>query len=121
MVALAIAAGALIMLSQIASSSLHLAHQARALEQAVSRARSHLAEAVHGAVVAGQRRGDDGGGYSWRVTTRASETIGAGLKAPGPRLTLFVVTATVAWRDGRREHAVSVATQALAPAEAARP
>jgi general secretion pathway protein I len=124
LVALVIASGALIALSQGAGASLSLSRGANRLDQAVTRARSHLAVAEHGPLFSSETGGDDGGGFRWRTFVRPAETITATRLAsatpagrPLPRLTLFTITATISWSEGGADKAVSVATQAFGPAQ----
>jgi general secretion pathway protein I len=124
LVALVIASGALVALFQGAGASLTLSRVATRLDQAVTRARSHLAAAEHGPFFVSETGGDDGGGFRWRVFIRPAETVAAvrlasavPAGAPVARLTLFTITATVSWREGEADKAVSLATQAIGPAQ----
>src|SRR6201990_2148464 len=68
MIALVIAALALGVLFHAGLSGLQSAQAASHYEQAVARARSHLALAVHASpLVAGDWQGDDGGGFAWHL------------------------------------------------------
>src|SRR5476651_1983329 len=73
LIAFAIAAMALGLLFQAASSSGGAARQAGNYEEAVSRAKSRMAAVGHDSdVAAGEQQGDDGGAYRWRVTIKPS-------------------------------------------------
>lgn len=82
-------------------------------ESATARARSHLAAVSNaGPVVAGDRQGDDGGGYRWRVRIVPLAAATPGGASPVP--TLYGVTAAVSWRAERGgEHVVQLETRRL--------
>lgn len=74
------------------------------VQEALSRARSRLAaEAL--APVPGDRRGDDGGGYAWRVEVAPV--------AVSVRTVLYAVTVTVSWRMDGGEREVALRTRRL--------
>ena len=78
LIAFVIAALALGVLYDAGVSALRAARAASRYEQAVARARSHLALAVHASpLVAGDWQGDDDGGFVWhlRVTPLASTAV----------------------------------------------
>ncbi len=88
-------------------------------DQAIVRAKSRLAAATHGtALVPSDRRGDDGGGFSWRlrVAPVASATLRPGGQA-GPRpsasfpVVLYGVTVWIGWNDGGAERQVRLDTE----------
>ena len=72
--AFVIAALALAALTQGVGGGLRATRVAAHTQEALSRARSHLAAAAL-APVPGEQRGDDGGGYAWRVTTARLLTL----------------------------------------------
>jgi general secretion pathway protein I len=107
-VALAIAALASVALLQAAGSGLHATRSAALYDEAVVRARSHLAAAMYGMRLAPlDQNGDDGGGFHWRlrvvpVTTAAVRPIGAagpGQPASFP-VVLYAISTWISWRDG---------------------
>lgn len=109
MVAFVIAALALGALMQGAGGGLQAAHVAAHTQQALSRARSHLAASAL-ALAPGEQGGDDGGGYAWRATiTRllaaAPARSDGGQDATRRPLVLYSLRVTVAWTmdGGRRE------------------
>lgn len=121
LVAAAIAALALGVLFHSGLSSLRAAQATAHYEQAVARARSHLALAVHASpLVAGDWRGDDGGGFSWhlRVAPVASTTVrpvtaftlAASASFP---VTLYAVSVSIAWRDSGTPREVQLDTQQI--------
>ena len=107
LVAFVIAALALAVLYQAGLSGLRATQVASHYEQAVARARSHLTLAEHASpLVAGDWRGDDGGGFVWhlRVTPLASTMVQpkVALTALGSRgfpLTLYSITVSITWHD----------------------
>ncbi len=121
LVAAAIAALALGVLFQSGLDGLRAAQAASHYEQAVARARSHLTLAVHASpLVAGDWRGDDGGGFAWhlRVTPIADTTVrpiraftlAASASFP---LTLYAVSVSIAWHDGDTPREVQLDTQQI--------
>jgi general secretion pathway protein I len=118
LVAFVIAAMALSVLSHAAFSGLNTLRAASRYEQAVSRARSHLAMAVHtDPLVAGDWHGDDGAGFTWnlRVTPVESTTIRPvnTLTLRGSSvfpLTLYAVGVQITWREGRATRNVGLET-----------
>jgi len=116
LIAFAIAAMALGLLFQAASSSGGAAHLAGNYEEAVSRAKSHMASLGRESDIApGEQSGDDGGGFRWRVkiTPSAVAQPPQDGQVPNARLTLFDVEVSVSWADGGRPHAVVLHTQRL--------
>jgi general secretion pathway protein I len=122
MIALVIAALALGVLFASGLSALRAAHAASRYEQAIARARSHLALAVHAApLVAGDWQGDDGGGFVWhlRVTPLASTDVRP-LNAVTLRgassfpLTLCTLSIRIGWREGGRQREVRLDTEQIA-------
>src|SRR3954447_18601460 len=67
-VALIIAGLAAVALMQAVGSGLRTTRAASMVDQAIVRAKSHLAAATYGArLVPGDTRSDDGGGFRWRL------------------------------------------------------
>ena len=110
------AAGALMV---AVGSGLHATQTASMYDQAIVRAKSRLAAATHGTkLTPGDRRGDDGGGFRWRlrvvpVASAAVRPIGL----VGPRaaasigVVLYGVSVWIAWNDGSTEREVRLDTQ----------
>ena len=124
MVAFVIAALALGALMQGAGGGLQASRVAAHTQEALSRARSHLAASAL-APVPGEQGGDDGGGYAWRAATsrlvmappaRGGGSGVGGADAPRRNLMLYSIRVTVSWTldGGRRE--VSLDTQRLGQA-----
>jgi general secretion pathway protein I len=121
-IAFAIAALALGVLYQGALVGLRSAAIAGRTEEAVSRARSHLAALGHGTPLApGDQEGDDGGGYRWhtRITTLATARARAGETLDGEEairrpVTLYAVNVAITWRQDGRERQVELDSRRLA-------
>jgi general secretion pathway protein I len=115
LIAFAIAAMALGLLFQAASSSGNAAHLAGRYDEAVSRAKSHMATLGRESDIApGEQSGDDGGGYRWRVKITPSAVAQPPQDTtPNARLVLFDVEVSVSWADGGRPHAVVLHTQRM--------
>jgi len=114
LIALAIAALSLGALAQGSMTGLQSARVAAHYEEAVSRARSHLA-GLDPAVSPGEHSGEDGGGFAWRVLV-VPETTPAGPGNGAGRPMLYTVRATVSWRMDGGERSVSLATERLGEA-----
>jgi general secretion pathway protein I len=108
-VAFTIAAFALIVLFRGASGGLLAVHASVGYDEAIARARSHLAaigrDLAHAPADA---TGDDGGGYRWHlaIRPRSSLTLPTTLTdngpAPPPPFTLYDVTVDISWTlDGK--------------------
>lgn len=99
LIAFAIAALALTLLYRGAGSGTIATQVAAQYQEALSRARSHLATLGHSVPLrAGERFGDDGGGFRWRlrITPVAVGRLPAGATAPVVP-TLFSVEVGIAW------------------------
>jgi general secretion pathway protein I len=108
LIAFLIAGIALTALFDTVLTGLRTARAASHYEQAVSRARSRLALAVHtNPLLPGTWQGDDGGGFNWRVqVTPIATTTVQPVYRPVTRMaanfgvTLYAVTVRIAWHDG---------------------
>ena len=111
LVAFLIAAAALAVLFRAAGESASSVAVASRYTEALSRARSHLAEADALIVAPGDREGDDGGGYLYRVriTPRQAGAGLAGVLTPA----LFDVSVAISWDSDGRPRAVQLDTQRL--------
>jgi general secretion pathway protein I len=90
-------------------------------EEALTRARSRLEALEIAPLTAGDQRGDDGGGYRWRiriVPTATSEPLRQPMAGPSPRLTLYAVSVVVGWQEGGQAREVRLETQRLGAAAA---
>ena len=116
---LALFSGALAGLGSTRTASLY--------EQALARARSHLAAETI-APTPGDREGSDGGGFRWRVAVhpvevfrpKREEGIGIpGLQAQATALTLYGIEAEVSWGSPGNSRAVRLATERVVAGPAA--
>jgi len=107
LIAFTIAALALGLLFRAASGGLLSVETAGKYEEAVSRARSHMA-AVGGdtALVPGDSNGDDGGGYRWHLQInqegRGQTTSNGPIAGPPPPV-LYAVVVSISWRDAGKD------------------
>jgi len=136
LVAFAIAALALSVLFHGALTGLWSAGVAGRYEEALSRARSHLA-ALGANLVATDLQGDDGGApsresdahrgssYHWhvRVSPIAATVRGGGVigGAPAVRTTLYAVSVAVSWQEDGRQRMVELDSERLGTALASGP
>jgi general secretion pathway protein I len=119
LIAFVIAALALGVLFHAGTSGLRLALFTSRHEEAVARAQSHLAVAVHAVpLAAGDWHGDDGGGYVWHlnvapIATTSIHTVSALSRRGSPYqgLTLWSVSVRIGWRDGSGLRQVRLATE----------
>jgi general secretion pathway protein I len=107
LIAFTIAALALGLLFRAASGGLLSVETAGKYEEAVSRARSHLAAIGGDTVLAPtDSNGDDGGGYRWhlRITPEArGQTASNGQVVGPPPPILYAVVVSISWRDAGRD------------------
>ena len=110
LVAFIIAVLALDILFDAGLTGLHASHVASHYEQAIARAQSHLALAVHDTpLTAGDWTGEDSGGFKWhlRVAPIATTAVRPAF-AVTPQasrtfpLNLYSVSVVIAWHDGYR-------------------
>lgn len=121
LVAFMIGALAIGVLYEAALTGLYSTTVASHYEQALSLARSHLAIAAHGGPpVAGESRGDDGGGFSWRllvapIATEAMPPINVITRAEAPStpITLYAITVWISWRDAGTRRSVRLDTEQI--------
>lgn len=119
LIAFVIAAVALGLLFQSASSSGRSVRQAGNYEEAVSRAKSRMAAVGHDSDIApGERHGDDGGAYRWRVKINPSAVAEPPADAPPnpnqAHLTLYDVEVAISWTDSGHDREVVLHSQRLA-------
>jgi general secretion pathway protein I len=118
-IALIIASLAAAALLAAVGTGLSATRTASMVDQALVRAKSHLAAATHGArLVPGETSGDDGGGFRWRqrVAVVASTTLRP-VGMIGPRaaasipVSLYAVSVSISWSDGGTERQVRLDTE----------
>jgi type II secretory pathway pseudopilin PulG len=105
MIAFIIAGLGIAALTQAGAVGLGATQAATRYEEALARARSRLDAATHGAaLVAGDNRGSDGGGFSWRVRVSpvATATLSqfGNIPRPSVPMTLYAVTVWIGGRQG---------------------
>jgi general secretion pathway protein I len=116
LIAFAIAALALGVLLEVAVGGLRASQTAARFDDAVVRARSHLAMATDGgSLMPGDWQGDDGGGYRWHlhVATVAQSAAHADDADAAVPLALYVVTVWISWSDGDRTREVRLDTDQI--------
>ena len=115
LIAFVIAAIALGVMFQVAAEALRSSQTAAHYDEAMVRARSHLAMATGGgALMPGDWQGDDGGGYRWHLHV-ATVAQGAVPSAGSPALplALYQVTVWIAWTDGEHARDVRLVTEQI--------
>lgn len=123
MVAFIIAALALAALTQGAAGGLRSTRIAAHEQEAISRARSRLA-LLDIALRPGEQRGDDGGGFLWRVQVSPIAEGGPPRPTDPPRAgraILYQVLVSISWRLDGGERSVTLATERLGLAPPAPP
>jgi general secretion pathway protein I len=106
LVALAIAGLALAVMTDAATGGFLATKTARGYQEALSRAKSHLAALGSDAsLIPGQADGDDGGGFHWRY--RVAERARQGQ----PGLALYEIEVGVAWSAGGHQREVVLRTE----------
>lgn len=113
LIAFVIAVLALAALFQATGDGLRASHLAQQYQQAVVRARSHLAMATRGgSLMPGTWQGDDGGGYHWRLLVRPlARATAHPTGAPPVPLALYGVTVEVSWTTDARTRTVRLETR----------
>src|SRR5579859_18463 len=120
-VAFAIAALALGVLFRAATGGLVAVDTAGRYEEAVSRAKSHMASIGHdGPLSETQTEGDDGGGYHWRIRIVPLASANPANGQPAPFLqassrkpTLYSVEVGISWSDGGRHREFLLQSQRI--------
>lgn len=126
LVAFAIAAPALTLLYRQGLVSMNVTRTAAAYQEAISRAQSRLDALGDDGLVAGERTGDEGGGFRWR--TRIAPVASTPPPRPVPRgsryaggTTLYAVIVEVSWSAPSGTRTFALDTRRLGPAEAGGP
>lgn len=127
LIAFAIAAIGLAVLYRGGLEGLFAARTGARMQEATSRAQSRLAAAcVTPSLAPGERSGDDGGGFSWRMTVGRDDTHllkpeEPEAAAPPVRVDLLTVRVTVSWPGSARAREVTLVTRCLTTGSAERP
>ena len=125
LVAFVIAALALGVLFEGAVGSLRSTRVSARTEEALARARSHLATVGHGvALRPTTQEGDDGSSYHWSLRIAPQQSAAGSGGPQAPRLVLYAVQVTESWPDpgsGDGTRAVVLRTERLGTQAAAGP
>ncbi|HTW26890.1 MAG TPA: prepilin-type N-terminal cleavage/methylation domain-containing protein [Acetobacteraceae bacterium] len=128
LVAFVIAALALAVLFHGALGGLRAARIAGRYEEALARARSHMAAFDNGAVAPQDNQGDDGGGYHYHVravpvaTATLSQRDAANAARSGAAATaLYAVSVAISWHGDGGERTLQLQSERLGPAPARAP
>jgi general secretion pathway protein I len=125
LVAFAIAALALIVMFKAASGGLLSVATAGRYEEAIGRAKSHLAAIGRdGPLTSGTTQGDDGSNYRWRIRIVPLAAVGDGsskASAFAPVLfrkpVLYSIEVGISWDDGGHRREVLLQTQRIGSPE----
>jgi general secretion pathway protein I len=133
LVAFVIAALALGVMFQVSGEALTASQRAARYQEAVVRARSHLAMVTNGgSLMPGNWDGDDGGGYRWHIhivpiagaagvgapAPPVSPSAGVPSGRPVPLVVLYAVSVWVSWTEGDRTREVRLDTEQIGQAAA---
>ncbi len=110
MVALMIAGLAVAVVLRGVTGGMTAAHLTSQYQQALARARSHLAGIGQPRPV--DQDGDDGSGFRWRLHMSPVETTAGG---GADRLTLYSVSVTISWQAGDARRAVRLDSMRIGP------
>jgi general secretion pathway protein I len=123
LVAFIVAALALAVLFEGGLAGVRATRTAGRYEEAVARARSHLAAlSAAGALVPEELQGDDGGGYHWhlRVTPIATTAVvrsgdSSAAASSQTAVSLYAVSVAISWKADKGERSVELETRRLGP------
>jgi general secretion pathway protein I len=115
LIAFVIAALALAVMFKVATDSLQESAVSARYEEAVVRAKSHLAMATHGGTLTpGNWSGDDGSGYRWQIQVRpvaqAAASSNSGSQMP---VALYSVSVSITWSEGEHTREVRLDTEQI--------
>ena len=113
LVAFIIAALALGALFEGSISGLKSARIAAHYQEAVSRARSHLAGLLAQNFAAGTQTGDDGGGFTWQTQESPLATVAVPAGQGNGRPVLYALRVTVSWDLDGATRAVTLHSERL--------
>jgi general secretion pathway protein I len=118
LIAFAIAALALALLFRAASDGLLSVRTAGRYEEAVARARSHLAAVGRDAIlVPGTSEGADGSGYQWHLNVTpiatGQPTVSGALRIAGPPSVLYAVAVAISWREAGKDRQVVLRSERM--------
>lgn len=110
LIALAIAGLAMAALFHGTLAGLSLSQISGRYEEAVARAQSRLA-GIGPAPQAGDRQGDDGGGYHWHLRVAP-----VGTARTVPPTALYAVSVAISWEENGARRVVDLETERMGPA-----
>jgi len=113
LIAFAIVAISLAAMMRATGFGITAVHRSGRYEEALSRARSHLAGlAARIDTLPAVTEGDDGNGFRWRLERRPSEQPGEATTGPLPPKTpmLYGVVVTISWSEGNNARSVTLTT-----------
>jgi general secretion pathway protein I len=116
LIAFAIVAVSLAALMRATGFGIAAVHTSSRYEDALSRARSHLAGLSAGVeTLPDARAGDDGDGFRWRLDVRPYELPRVATTGPAPAATpmLYRVAVTISWTEGATTHSVTLTSNRL--------
>ncbi len=123
LIAFSIAAAAILVIMRANVAGIDSARTAARYEEAIARARSHLANTgIAAPLIPGTSSGDDGGGYRWQIDVTPIGSTGMPPTGIGPpqSVTLYEIAVHVGWRDTGRQREVLLRTRRLSKPEVAR-
>lgn len=115
LIAFVIAALALGVMFEVAVGALRATQVSARYEEAVVRARSHLAMVTNGgSLMPGDWSGEDGGGYRWHIHVAAvAEGAAHPNGAPTVPLELYSVSVWITWSEDERTREVRLDTEQI--------
>lgn len=115
LIALVIAALALGVMFEVAVGALKATQLSSRYEEAVVRARSHLAMVTNGgSLMPGDWSGEDGGGYRWHIhVTPMAEGATHANGAPAVPLELYSVSVWITWSEDEHIREVRLDTEQI--------
>jgi general secretion pathway protein I len=115
LIAFIIAASALGVVFEVAVEALRASSVAARYDEAVVRARSHLAMVTNGgSLTPGDWNGDDGGGYQWHVhVAPVAEGAARPIRGPAVPLALYAVSVRITWTEDDHTREVRLDTRQI--------
>ncbi len=116
LIAFAIVAISLAAMMRATGFGITAVHQSNRYEEALSRARSHLAGlAARIDTLPSVQSGDDGSGFRWRLVRRPFEQPREATTGPPPPQTpmLYAVAVTISWTEGNNARSVTLSSDRL--------
>lgn len=118
LIAFVIAAMAVVALAHGTTGAVTSSRVAGRYDEAVARAKSHLAALSASPLIDSDRQGDEQGGYHWHARVAPAGTVHAGSQfkaVQGKAITLYRITVTISWTEGGRTRAIRLDSARLGP------